>query len=137
GGAAMKRLRAVLAFVAVAALAGVAYDRQREPPAGSGMAAAAADFLAALTPEQKAKTVFAFDDKERLAWDFVPLQKGDQPTRKGLRLEEMNPKQREAARRLLRAGTSESGFRDATTIMSLEAILRETEKGGTNVRNPE
>src|SRR5205085_7142575 len=95
GGAVMKRLRAVLAFVAVAALAGVAYDRQREPPAGSGMAAAAADFLAALTAEQKAKTVFAFDDKERLAWDFVPLQKGDQPTRKGLRLEEMNPKQRE------------------------------------------
>jgi Protein of unknown function (DUF3500) len=133
----MKRLRAVLAFVVMAALAGVAYDRQREAPAGSGMAAAAANFLATLTAEQKAKAVFLFDSKERLAWHFVPLQTKDrQPSRKGLRLEEMNPKQSEAARHLLRAGTSESGFRDATTIMTLEEILRDTEKSKANVRNP-
>jgi len=36
----------------------------------------------------------------------------------------------------LRAGTSEGGYTKATTIMSLESILRELEKGGAMVRDP-
>src|SRR5262245_55911181 len=123
----MKVFRAVLAFAVLAGLASLAYDRQRDPPAGGAMTLAAADFLGMLTPDQQVKVVFPFDDKERLAWAFVPLQDKDRkPTRKGLALEQMNEKQREAARRLVQAGTSESGYRDATTIMSLESILRDT-----------
>ena len=134
----MKVLRAVLAFAVLAGLASLAYDRQRDPPAGGVMTLAAVDFLGTLTPDQQGKAVFPFDDKQRLAWAFVPLQDKDRKsTRKGLPLEQMNEKQREAARRLLKAGTSESGYQDATTIMSLESILRETEKGGAMVRNPE
>jgi hypothetical protein len=38
---------------------------------------------------------------------------------------------------LLKAGTSSAGYKKATTIMSLENILRELEKGGAMVRNPE
>src|SRR5262249_12040918 len=57
-------------------------------------------------------------------------------TRKGLPLEEMTDDQKQAALALLRAGTSESGYTKATTIMSLESILAELEKGGAMVRNP-
>jgi hypothetical protein len=128
----------LLALVVVAALAGVAYVRQANEPAGSRMANAADKFLAGLTAEQKAKILFDFNDKERFNWHFVPLQDAQKkPTRKGLRLESMTAEQKAAAKELLAAGTSSDGFTRATTIMSLESILRELEKGGTLVRNPE
>src|SRR5262249_23936831 len=57
--------------------------------------------------------------------------------RKGLRLEEMNADQKEAVLELLMTGTSESGFKSAVTIMSLETILHDLEKKGTMVRNPD
>src|SRR5262249_34394211 len=41
-----------------------------------------------------------------------------------------------AALALLRAGTSSDGYTRATTIMSLENILADLEKGGAMVRNP-
>src|SRR5262249_25774502 len=135
-GVPMKLLRMLLVAAALAGLCGVAYVAQATEPAGVRMAAAADKFLAALTPDQKAKATFAFDDKERLTWDFVPLQdKERRPTRKGVRLEEMTDEQRDAARALLKAGTSEAGYEKALTIMSLESILHETDKG-SSVRNP-
>src|SRR5262249_36816014 len=70
-------------------------------------------------------------------WHFVPLQDANKnPTRRGLRLEEMSEAQRQAASALLRAGTSADGYVKATTIMSLEAILNDLEKGRI-VRKPE
>jgi hypothetical protein len=67
----------------------------------------------------------------------VPLQdRQKNPTRKGLRFEQMSDQQQQTAKALLRAGTSESGFKKATTIMSLEAILADLEKGGAMVRKP-
>jgi len=49
----------------------------------------------------------------------------------------MTADQKKAALALVKAGTSESGFVTATTIMSLEAILLEQEgKKGAMVRNP-
>ncbi|MBV9125170.1 MAG: DUF3500 domain-containing protein, partial [Planctomycetes bacterium] len=87
--------------------------------------------------EQRARATFAFDDKERTNWHFVPLQDpARRPTRKGLPLEDMNATQQQAALALLRAGTSASGDQKALTIMSLENILKELEKGGAMVRNP-
>jgi hypothetical protein len=134
----MKLARMVLALLLVAALAGVAYVRQANESAGSKMANAAEKFLASLSAEQKAKAQFDFDSPERFNWHFVPLQDSKKrPTRKGLRLEEMAAEQKEAARALLAAGTSSDGYAKATTIMSLEAILHELEKGGNLVRNPE
>jgi hypothetical protein len=100
------------------------------------MTAAAERFLGLLSPEQKAKAAFAFDDKERFNWHFVPLEKDKQPTRKGLRLEEMSDAQKAAALDLLHTGTSAAGFQKATTIMSLENILKELEQGKGPVRNP-
>src|SRR5262249_32433846 len=71
-------------------------------------------------------------------WHFIPLQDQEKKsTRKGLPLAEMNADQRKAALDLLKAGTSPGGDKKATTIMSLEAILKELEKGGAMVRNPD
>lgn len=134
----MKLHRMLLAVAVLAAVAGLAYVAQQAEPSGAKMAGAAAAFLETLTPEQKARATFAFDDKERLNWHFVPLQdKQRKYTRNGLPLEDMNPKQRQAALEMVRAGTSADGYTTATTIMSLEAILHELEKNGAMVRNPE
>ena len=120
----MKLVRLLLAPVAVGLLAGVAYVAQVSSPAGVRMTDAAARFLDGLTAEQKAKAIFPVDSPERLHWAFVPLQDPQKrPTRKGLRFEEMSAPQREAALALLQAGTSDRGYRQATTIMSLESIL--------------
>src|SRR5215831_7351808 len=92
----------ILAIVAALASLG-----QESEPAGVKMAGAGSKFVAGLTPEQKAKAVFAFDDNERFNWHFIPLEdRNKQPTRKGLRLEEMTPDQKAATMELLRAGLS-------------------------------
>jgi hypothetical protein len=133
----MKLSRLLLAIVLTAGLAGVAYVGQQAEPAGPKMIHAAGKFLDTLTPDQKAKATYAFDDKERLRWFFTPQQnKAKAYTRKGLPLEEMTDEQKRAALALVQAGTSPEGHKKATTIMSLEAILRELEQGGAMVRNP-
>jgi hypothetical protein len=126
-----------LAVGVLAGLVGVAYVSQDKETTGTKMASAAEKFLGGLNDEQKTKATFAFDDKERFNWHFIPLQdKNKKSTRKGLPLAEMTDEQRDAARALLRAGTSKGGYTKATTIMSLEGILRELEKGGSMVRDP-
>lgn len=134
----MKLLRMGLAVAAVAILAGVAYVNQATGSSADKMAAAAEKFLGTLSDQEKAKATFEFGDKERLNWHFIPLQdKEKKSTRNGLPLEFMNKDQKAAALELLRAGTSEHGYKEAVTVMSLEAILRDLEKGGAMVRNPE
>jgi hypothetical protein len=49
----------------------------------------------------------------------------------------MTPQQKEHVRALLKAGTSASGYQQASNIMSLEFVLAELEKGKGPVRNPE
>ena len=95
------------------------------------MQEAATHFLAALAPEQKAKCVFALSDDERQNWHFIPR------ARKGLPLKELTPAQRNLAHGLLGTGLSQRGYLKATTIMSLEDILRELEQGKGPVRDPE
>ncbi len=134
----MKLLRLLLALALVAGLTGIAYVRQANEPAGVKMTNAADKLLASLTEEQKGKAVIAFDDKERTNWHFTPQQDAQRKaTRKGLPLEDMTEEQKEAAKALVKAGTSSEGYVKATAIMSLESILNELEKGGSMVRNPE
>jgi Protein of unknown function (DUF3500) len=134
----MKLLRLALVVVAVSAVAAVALVANQAPPSGAKMADSANKFLAALTPEQKAKATFAFDDPHREKWYFTPQQdKQKNPTRKGVRLEELTGDQKMAALELLRTGLSAKGFDQAATIMSLEAILAELETKGSMVRNPQ
>jgi hypothetical protein len=134
----MKLSRIILSVALLAGLVGLAHVAQKTESAGMKMAAAGEKFVSTLGKEQKAKAVFEFDSKERTNWHFIPMQDGKKrPTRKGLPLQEMSEEQRKAALALLEAGTSESGNKKALTIMSLEAILRDLEKGGSMVRNPE
>jgi hypothetical protein len=135
----MKTLRMVTAVAALAILAGVAYVNQATETAGTKMAEAGEKFVGTLTDDQKTKTVLGFDVEERFNWEFIPLQdnKTKKSTRKGLGLEEMSKEQKAAALALIKAGTSSDGYAAATTIMSLEAILRDLEKGGAMIRNPD
>ena len=125
----------LICLVGVTTLALVARE---ERPAADQMADAAEQFLASLSPEQRPKAQFDYETPQRTAWFFTPQQnKERQPTRKGIRFEELNDAQKEKALALLKAGTSASGYEQATTIMSLEAILRDVEKRGAMVRNPD
>ena len=133
----MKMIRLAAAVLVLAAVGGVAYWAKDREPAGGRMADAAQKLLDGLTPEQKTKATFAFDDKERTKWIFVPVQDKDrQPGRKGLRLEEMTEDQKKAVLELVKTGTSDSGFKQAVTIMALESVLHDLEKNGAMVRNP-
>jgi hypothetical protein len=106
-------------------------------PAAVGMTEAAQKWLGLLSAEEKAIASFPFDHAERTAWYFVPLQDKDKkPTRKGLRLEVMNDAQKAAAMGLVQSALSETGFRKVQTIMSLENVLIDQEKGKGPVRNP-
>lgn len=92
---------------------------------------AAKNLLASLTPEQKAKATFKFDDDERYDWHYIPKE------RKGLPFREMEPYQKHLAHTLLSAGLSRQGYMKASTIMSLEDVLRQLEKDNGERRNPE
>ncbi len=103
----------------------------RAHDASTEMAAAAKRFLASLSPEQKAQAEFQFADKERENWHFIPR------ARKGLPFKEMKPAQRLLGEALLATALSHQGYEKAVSIMSLEAILAEMEKGSGPVRDPE
>jgi hypothetical protein len=133
----MKLLRVILAGLVLMGVTALAVVSMNTEPAAGRMTTAAEKFLGTLSAEQKAKAVFDFNDKERTNWYFVPRQTADKkPGRKGLPLADMTAEQRKAALDLVRAGTSTTGYDQATTIMSLESILREQEKGGAMVRDP-
>src|SRR5258708_3720648 len=91
----------------------------------------AKSFLASLTPEQRALATFQFQDEQRFDWHFIPKP------RKGLPLRAMTPAQKHLAQALLSAGLSQRGYIKASTIMSLEEVLRVMEKDDGERRNPE
>jgi hypothetical protein len=95
------------------------------------MAEKANAFTASLTPEQRKKAQYAFTDAERHNWHFVPI------ARNGLPLREMNEVQRKKALAFFKTGLSAKGYQRAQTIMSLENVLKEMEKGAGPVRDAE
>jgi hypothetical protein len=136
----MKSLKLTLALAALVVVTGIAYVAQQADHSGPSMVSAAQGFVKSLTAEQNKQAMFDFDSEERFSWEFIPLQNKDKTKylRNGLPLDEMTAEQKKAALALVKAGTSESGYLAATTIMSLEKILRDQEgKKGAMVRNPE
>ena len=117
---------AAVAVVGLALWAGAFVDH-----AGGRMAEAADRFVRSLDKEQAARATFPFDSPERLNWHFIPRP------RKGLPIKDMTPAQRALAFGLLNTGVGASGVLKATTIMSLEQILKEMEQGSGPVRDPE
>lgn len=88
-------------------------------------------WLKSLDSGQKGKAQHAFESEERFNWHFIPRE------RQGLSYKSMTPAQREAALDILRAATSDRGYRKIETIRSLEEVLKEIEKGSGPVRDPE
>ncbi len=84
---------------------------------------AAVAFLAALTPEQRAKTKFPVDDGEWRKWMNVHRY-----VRQGVSFEEMTEAQRAAAFGLLRASLSAKGLKLSQDIMKLNHSLGELNK---------
>jgi hypothetical protein len=82
--------------------------------------AAASAFLAALTPEQKSKTVFPVDDPEWRKWTNV-----HRSARQGVSFKEMSEPTRDAAFALLRASLSAKGLQLSRDIMKLNETLGE------------
>jgi hypothetical protein len=110
--------RLLLIFAAVGLLT-AAYERVNTPVM---MSDAAIAYLNSLTPEQRAKTAYPFDDAERLNWRFIPVE-----DRKGVPLREMTSAQKHLAEALLSAAMSNQGIIKAHTIMSLDQVLKERE----------
>lgn len=95
------------------------------------MTGTAETFLAALTPDQRIKAALAFENEERFNWHYIPR------ARKGIPLREMTSEQKHLAHALLNAGLSQRGYVKATTIMSLEEVLRAVENDSGERRNPD
>jgi hypothetical protein len=87
----------------------------------SAMATAANKFLAGLTPEQRQQAGLSFEGEERTHWNFIP---NEMFPRKGLQIKAMSEAQRALAHDLMKAGLSQRGYMTATSIMTLEDILR-------------
>lgn len=96
------------------------------------MAAAARAYLNSLSPELRARAVIPFASEERQNWHFIPLD-----NRKGVALREMTSAQKHLAEALLSAGLSQQGVIKAHTVMSLEQVLKDAEKGKGPERDPE
>src|SRR5580658_8312950 len=118
----------LLAIGAGAMLLTSAYVRT---PSSGVMETAARNFLASLTPEQRAQATYKFEDDERFDWHFIPKP------RKGLPLKDMSSYQTKLAHALLAAGLSQQGYIKAVSIMSLEDVLRIKEKDSGVRRNPD
>jgi len=120
-----------LLAISTALVGGIVWISALAQTPGSRMAVSADRFLDSLDDAQKQKATFKFDDAERLNWHFIPRE------RKGLSIKEMTPAQRSLAFGLVASGLGSSGFQKVTTIMSLEQILKDQEKGSGPVRDPE
>jgi Protein of unknown function (DUF3500) len=81
---------------------------------------AAEAFLAALTPEERKKTLFPVDDDEWRKWMNQHFY-----VRQGMRFEDMTAPQKEAGIALLRAGLSAKGLKLTRDIMHLNETLGE------------
>jgi len=86
-------------------------------------------WLDTLTPAELALAKMPYESPARVGWHFIP-----KPERKGLPLRDMNLAQQTAALRLVRAALSETGYKKASQIMSLEGVLRELEGPGSEAR---
>ncbi|MFN8008739.1 MAG: DUF3500 domain-containing protein [Terriglobia bacterium] len=128
-----KQIRLLLIFLLLAAVSW-SYASYQYQKSSRSMASAAHQFLVSLSPEQKAKATFAFQDDQRMTWHFIP---DSMFPRKGIAFKDLDPAQRKLAHALLSTGLSQRGYQKAATIMSLEAILKDIEQGKGPVRDPD
>jgi uncharacterized protein DUF3500 len=126
----MKRLL----LVAVLGLTYVAGITRASEKSAAAMTAAANKWLGSLSAEQRQQATFPIDSDEHQKWHFIPVE---QFPRNGLTMGAMSESQRALAHDLVKTGLSAKGYTAATTIMSLENVLRAMEAPGTQfARDP-
>jgi hypothetical protein len=86
----------------------------------AGVTRAATAFLAALSDDQRKRSVFTVDDDEWRKWMNQHFY-----VRQGVSFQEMSPSQRDAGFALLRAGLSARGLKQTRDIMRLNETLGE------------
>lgn len=89
----------------------------------AAMTTACVAFLETLDEPQAKRCRFAFGDKERVNWHFIPR------VRKGLPVMDLEGAPLRAAMSLLRSGLSEAGYEQSLNVMSLEEVLYLLEGG--------
>ena len=102
--------------------------------AADRMAEACSRWLGSLSPEQKGKATFQYEDGERVFWYYPPLN------RHGLALRDMDEGQRKLAYAIMASGLNNDAYTKATQIIDHEVILGgvEIEQNDiTFVRDPE
>jgi hypothetical protein len=91
------------------------------------------DFLESLEHEQLEKAQMPFDDLSREVWHFLP---GEMWPRKGIRLTDLDQKQKELAFIMLFDHLSEAGYKKVLGIIDLENVLIEMGQD-KNFRDPD
>ncbi len=88
-----------------------------EPTPAELLAQDAKAFLDVLDPAQRTTACVAIDAPARTGWSFVP---GDRP---GIRLDALQPQQRERALAMARRGLSDHGWKVVRGVFALEGML--------------
>jgi hypothetical protein len=104
---------------------------QATDAARTAMVGAATAWLSALAADGRRRAIFAFDDKERLNWGYVPRR------REGVPFKDMPAPARTAAHELMKASLSAVGYGKAVNVIRLEGVLRQLETFGGMMRDPE
>ncbi len=102
--------------------------------AADQMAEACSKFLSSLSPDQKAKATYQYEDGERVFWYYPPLN------RHGLSLRDMDAEQRKLAYGIIASGLADDAYTKATQIIDHEVILEGVEVENNDVtflRDPE
>ncbi len=94
----------------------------------TAIVAAAQSFLATLDDAQRSKVSFDFNDEaQRKRWSNLPVNMAE---RRGLRMGDLKPDQRDAAMKVLAAALSKMGYEKVIGIVaSNEALRRESQRG--------
>jgi len=100
-----------------------------QPPSADSMLNAWQSFAGLLEPEAMQKIGRAFDGEERTSWAYIPQE------RVGLPLGEMDDKQRDKLRDLLRSGLGPGGFERVQGVIGLEEVLF-AQSGRSATRDP-
>lgn len=118
----------VLLLLAFAAAGAARLTAPREPE--REIAASARAFLESLPEALRSRCALPFDHPSRTDWHYVPRD------HTGVLFADMSEPQRDAARSLMKSSLSARGVAKATSIMSLDDVLREIERGGGPARDP-